>query len=194
MARFFTADSHFSLDDDGVISRDFRPFSSVEEMNEEIIKIWNNQAGKNDTIYHLGDFANYNWRDNKRYKECLAFVKKINAKVILICGNNEEKIIHHEYNDNYEEFKQELLSLGFAEVERNGIMIEIDGKPFYLNHFPKNHKEGMENLFAHIHGTGFVKRYGFNVGIDNHYLGLFSETDVLEMVSRRKFFDENVYD
>jgi calcineurin-like phosphoesterase family protein len=193
MTRFFTADSHFSLSDENVIKRDFRPFSSLTEMNDEILKIWNSQLSSGDVVYHLGDFVNYNWFDNVHFKECLSYVKRINAKVILICGNNEEKIIHHEFNDDFEKFKTMLLEIGFAEVERNGMIVEIGGTPFYLTHEPKNHREGMENLFGHIHGTVFVKPYGFNVGIDNHYLKMFSEDEVLEMISRRKFFDENVY-
>ena len=32
---YFTADSHFSRFDETVLSRDFRPFSTLEEMNEK---------------------------------------------------------------------------------------------------------------------------------------------------------------
>ena len=35
---FYTADSHFSLHDEYVIYRDFRPFESLEKMNEDKIK------------------------------------------------------------------------------------------------------------------------------------------------------------
>lgn len=194
MARFFTADTHFSFVDEDVFTRDFRPFKSIKKMNNTIIKIWNKQAGKDDVIYHLGDFVNYNMRDNTFYKKCYKLVKKIKARVILIFGNNEEKIVKHEYGGNYERFKEYLLSIGFADVIRKGVTLEIGGNPVYLTHCPVDHKEGMENLFGHIHGTGFVKKYGFNIGIDNHYLGLFSEDEVIDMISRRKFFDENVYE
>ena len=193
--RFFTSDSHFTLiDEKDTIKRDFRPFKTVKQMNRAILKCWNKQAGKDDIIYHLGDFSNFNKVDNESYKTTLKFVKKIKAKVILIIGNNEEYIIHHVYNDNYEEFKKFLLDCGFFNVIRGGIYIEIQGQKFYLNHFPKNHKDDAENLFGHIHGTVFVKKYGFNVGVDNHYFKLFSESEILELVSRRKFFDENVYE
>ena len=90
---FFTADSHFSKLDETIITRDFRPFESLEKMNEEIIKIWNVEADSNDIIYHLGDFVNYNSFDNKNYEECFGFVKKIKAKLVLILGNNENKIL-----------------------------------------------------------------------------------------------------
>ena len=35
---------------------------------------------------------------------------------------------------------------------------------------------------------------GFNVGVDNHYFRLFSEDEIIELVGRRKVFDENVYE
>ena len=91
--KFFTADSHFSLVDNTIIPRDFRPFETLSEMNEYIIDKWNQDAGKEDIIYHLGDFVNYNSFDNKNYKEYFELVKKINAQVILILGNNEKKIL-----------------------------------------------------------------------------------------------------
>lgn len=193
--RFFTSDSHFTLvDANDTIKRDFRPFKTVAEMNRKILKTWNKQAGKDDIIYHLGDFSNFNKFDNESYKTTLKFVRKLKAKVILIIGNNEEYIIHYVYNDNYEEFKKFLLECGFHDVIRGGTYIDIEDKKFYLNHFPMNHKDNAINLFGHIHGTVFVKKYGFNVGVDNHYFKLFSEMDIIDLVNRRKFFDENVYE
>ena len=34
-----------------------RPFSSVEEMNDALIRNWNNTIGKEDRVFFLGDFA-----------------------------------------------------------------------------------------------------------------------------------------
>lgn len=194
MANFYTADTHFSLKDyDGTVYRDFRPFKTPKQMNRKIIKIWNKQAGKNDTIYHLGDFVNYNFKDKATYEKCLRLIKKIKAKVILILGNNEQRILRYEFDNDFEKFKSYLLSLGFAGVYED-LFINIGDYKFYLNHYPRNHKDGYINLFGHIHGTGFIKRYGFNVGIDNHYLSMFSESDILRLIKNQELYDENVYD
>ncbi len=194
MKKFFTADSHFSLDDESVISRDFRPFRSLKDMNREIINIWNSQSTSEDIIYHLGDFVNFNKRDNVHFEECFKLVQDLKSKVVLVCGNNEERIIQNVFDNDFDKFRDYLLGLGFFQVERYGLDVDINGKKFYLTHEPKNHKSGVETLFGHIHGTAFVKRYGFNVGIDNHYLAMFSENDITDLVSRRIYFDENVYD
>lgn len=191
---FFTADSHFSLLDETIIPRDYRPFKSLKEMNDEIIKIWNNDAGANDIIYHLGDFVNYNSFDSENFRECFGFVKKLKAKVVLILGNNENKILAREFEDNFEKMKQFLLEIGFHDVIEKSLNILIGQNLYTLTHKPTDaNKKSNYNLFGHIHKCGFVKKFGFNVGVDNHYFKLFSESDILELESRRKYFDDDVY-
>ena len=63
MSAFVIADTHFGhaksisfVRPDGEL---LRPFSSVEEMDETMVKRWNEKVGKRDTIYHLGDVAVY---------------------------------------------------------------------------------------------------------------------------------------
>ncbi len=191
---FFTADSHFSLLDETIIPRDFRPFESLKEMNEQIIKIWNEQSDKKDVIYHLGDFVNYNSFDNHGFKECFKFVKKINAKVVLILGNNEHKILAREFDGDFERFKRFLLELGFYDVFEKTMDVKIGDNNYTLTHKPTDaNKNSNYNLFAHIHKSCFVKKFGFNVGVDNHYFKLFSENEIIELESRRKYFDDDVY-
>lgn len=190
---FYTADSHFSTSDDSVISRDFRPFDSLGSMNEAIIKIWNEQSNEEDVIYHLGDFVNYNWIDLD-YENRLKLVEKIKAKVILILGNNEKRIMLNEFGGNFEKFKKYLLKLGFFGVYENELSLKIGENVFKLVHQPIDaDKESEYNLFGHIHRCALVKRYGFNVGVDNHNYKLFSEDEILELCSRRNVFDENIY-
>lgn len=190
---FYTADSHFSLNDDSVISRDYRPFKTLKEMNEGIINIWNKQAGKDDVIYHLGDFVNYNLKDLD-CEPLLKLVQKINAKVVLILGNNEKRILTNRFGGNFEKFRDYLLELGFSDVFENEMRMNIAGKEFKLVHCPNDADKTNEyNLFGHVHRCVFVKEYGFNMGVDNHNLELFSEDDVLDLYDRRKFYDENVY-
>ena len=49
---FFTADLHFGHEN--VIDFDNRPFESVEEMDAELMRRWNNKVEKSDIVYVLG--------------------------------------------------------------------------------------------------------------------------------------------
>ena len=52
---FFTADTHWGHRN--IIRYCQRPFADVEEMNEALITNWNSTVGKDDIVFHLGDFA-----------------------------------------------------------------------------------------------------------------------------------------
>ena len=51
---FFTSDTHFG--DPRVLRIDRRPFRSMEEHDEALIGLWNETVGKEDDVWHLGDF------------------------------------------------------------------------------------------------------------------------------------------
>ena len=54
---FFTSDTHFAHK--RIIELAKRPFTTVEEMDEVMIKRWNEVVTENDVVYHLGDAASY---------------------------------------------------------------------------------------------------------------------------------------
>ena len=55
MVYWFTSDTHFGHKN--IIEYCKRPFSSVEQMNEMLIKKWNNKVKVDDIVFHLGDFS-----------------------------------------------------------------------------------------------------------------------------------------
>ena len=82
MTTFFTSDNHFGHTN--IIKYTDRPFSSVEEMNETMIRNWNNVVTDEDTIYHLGDFA------FSRNPEQFSY--RLNGVKILIKGNHDKRL------------------------------------------------------------------------------------------------------
>ncbi|MBQ8000212.1 MAG: hydrolase, partial [Ruminococcus sp.] len=50
---FFTADTHFGHAN--IVEKFNRPFNTVEEMNETLIKNWNDRITGSDTVFIMGD-------------------------------------------------------------------------------------------------------------------------------------------
>ena len=55
MEIFFSGCPHYYHDNIILYCR--RPFANTEEMNEAMIRNWNNRVGAKDTAYILGDFV-----------------------------------------------------------------------------------------------------------------------------------------
>lgn len=180
MAYFFTSDLHFGSRI--TLKRENRPFKNVDDFNEYVVKVWNSQANKTDFIYVLGDFFSYSYVDRISYKSAINLVKKINAKIILILGNNEGRIIKEEFDGNFDKFRNFLINQGFFDVKYD-MFLEINNRHFYLNHYPRNHKDGYINLFGHIHkATGLYKPFGFNMSCDLNYFRLYSVEDIEDLI------------
>ena len=179
---FFTSDTHFSQKDK-VRSKEFK-LSSTEKTDHEYIKRWNSVVGEDDTVYHLGDFGNYN------------IIKKLNGQIILICGNYERDDIKLKYNNDFEKFKKYLLSLGFKDVVKDGLILDknILGKEVYLTHKPTDTKKDMFNLFGHVHSLKPIMPNGFNVCIEYHDfkpIGVDIVKDYMKFILTRS--DEDVF-
>ena len=78
---YFIADTHFFHRN--VIQYSQRPWNTIEEMTEGLIKNWNARVGKDDRVFVLGDFAFGN-------KEMIKMVvPRLHGKKILIRGNHD---------------------------------------------------------------------------------------------------------
>ena len=175
MKTFFSADTHFDSERTLTLSR--RPFANVEEMNEALIKLWNQTVAPEDKVYHLGDFGNYE------------ILKRLNGKIILILGNYELKDI-----EEGKITREELVEkYGFEAVYDNLNIPELNG--IFATHCPNDCKKEEFNLFAHIHGRQLCKRYGLDVGTDGHHFRPVSTEDVLFYKEAiEKYYDENVFE
>ena len=153
---FFISDTHFNQQDK-IRNRKLKvDFKTKDQQDHECIKRWNSLVGKNDTVYHLGDFGDY------------SFIKKLHGKVTLICGNYEKR----DANGNFEKFKQKLIKLGFKDVIENNLILDkkLFGEKINLVHKPTDINPNLINLFGHVHTLKPISKNGFNVCCEYHNL------------------------
>ena len=187
MQYFFTSDTHFG--DDDKLTRENWITKNWQNFAKKLIKIWNKQVKKQDVVYFLGDFVNYEKTDNQ-WREAFALIKKNKAKCILIIGNNEERLIEDKFNGSFNKFRQFCLEQGFTDVKKHDIL-KSEGLKFYLTHKPTDYKKGYINLFGHTHlATGLWKPFGFNVYYGLNFLKLFD----LDYIKRLLYVKQKYWD
>lgn len=78
---YFISDMHF--DDINILVYSRPQFLNIKEMNDLIIKNWNEKINDEDTVYIVGDVGN------------IDYLEKLNGKKIIITGNhdNAEEIV-----------------------------------------------------------------------------------------------------
>lgn len=183
---YFTSDTHFNHEN--IIKFCNRPYNSVAEMNNDMIEKWNNKVPKDALVFHLGDFAYGKFADTKEIRD------KLNGKIILIKGN-------HDWKNNASSPTQEKI---LFENVYNQLLIKIDKRYVYLNHYPFLCYAGtysdVENqyyqLFGHVHSRKQIQTIGkdderlkylfptqYDVGVDNNDFTPLSWSDVDNIIS-----------
>lgn len=139
---FFTGDLHFGHAN--VIAFDNRPFKTVEEMDAELIRRWNNKVGKGDLTYVLGDMI---WK--ARNDDAPELIKSLNGQIILIKGNHD-RFLHNA--------KAKAALAGIKDYDDICVSLE-DGtkKRVILSHYftpmYNGHRYQAIHLHAHSHFT-----------------------------------------
>lgn len=106
-----------------------RPFNSIKEMNETLIRNWNSTVGKSDRVFMLGDFALCG-KD-----KIIEIGQQLNGRKTLILGNHDGASLKTYYE------------AGFEIVSRYPILF----KDFIiLSHMPQFITSN--GLYANIHG------------------------------------------
>ncbi len=156
---YYIADLHFGHANILKLCR--RPFCSVQEMDETIIRNWNERVKGNDTVYILGDIA---WDKSK----APAYLSRLKGKKVLIRGNHDSA---------WEEGAEAYFKGVYSYHE-----IFADGHPLSFCHYPMlewrgSRKTGSKKLgyhiFGHIHNKTdafyrpiFTAFHALNAGVD----------------------------
>ena len=143
-AVFLTSDTHFGhagvcrfTEADGVTK--IRPWTDPDEMDEEMVRRWNDRVRPNDKVYHLGDVV-----INRR---ALKTVARLNGDKVLIRGN------HDIFPDaEYREYFRELRAYHVM----NGMI---------LSHIPL-HEASLGRFGVNIHGHLHSARVKKARGVD----------------------------
>ena len=170
---FFTADIHFC--DEKSMREDNRPFKSIKQYNKAIIKDFNRTAKRGDTIYVIGDMLDCNGKNSNEWICGLKLIKKINANVVLIIGNNEQRVIEYFFDGDFEKFKSACKGYGIKDVYTR---LDVKGRKYnyHLVHQIVDGRKNKINLFGHTHlCSGLYHPYGICVSTDLNHFRLFSE-------------------
>ncbi len=176
---FFTSDTHFGHAN--IIRFCDRPFKDVEQMNEIMIKNWNNVVRQDDTIFHLGDFC------LGGAAEWTKVLDRLNGKIHLILGNHDLKNIRQGFVSRFESVHmQKVLMVGKQKI--------------YLNHFPFLCYDGSYNggwqLFGHVHTSKDTRGIDaprlpllfptqYDVGVDNNDFTPVSYEQVKKVIEKQ---------
>ena len=133
---------------------EYRNFGkTVNDMNNAIVKHWNDSVEPEDTVYHLGDFA-FATEDFVRKT-----LKKLNGEKVFIIGNHDRKL------------KKVLREFGSVYIRLN-LRFDINEKQtqIVLDHFPLLEWDGLFHgslhFYGHCHGTLTNKGRSIDVGYD----------------------------
>jgi calcineurin-like phosphoesterase family protein len=112
---WFTSDLHFFHKN--VIGFCNRPWTSVEEMNEGLIKNWNDRVRKTEQVYVLGDFL---FGGSSRLRE---IVPRLNGQKTLVRGNHDATA-------------RKVIAAGFHDVVENEAIKLPNGTKVLLSRAP----------------------------------------------------------
>jgi calcineurin-like phosphoesterase family protein len=129
-AVFLVSDTHFGhagvcrfTRNDGVTK--LRPWTDPEEMDEAMVKAWNERVRPNDKVYHLGDVV--------INRKALPILNRLNGDKVLIRGNHDI-------------FKDEDYTPYFRSLRGYHVM-----NGMILSHIPV-HPESLGRFGVNIHG------------------------------------------
>ena len=141
---FLVSDTHFGHEKTCTVFRradgsPLRPFASAEEMDEEMVRRWNDRVRPQDKVYHLGDVV--------INRKCLQTLSRLNGDKVLIKGNHDI-------------FKMSDYMPYFREIRAYHVMSGM-----ILSHVPV-HESSLARFGCNIHGHLHWQRVMLPRGID----------------------------
>ena len=149
-AVFLTSDTHFGhtgvcrfTNKDG---SKMRPWTDPDEMDEEMVKRWNETVRPNDKVYHLGDVV--------MNRKSLKIMSRLNGDKVLIRGN------HDIFKDD--DYREHFRELRAYHVMNGMILSHIPLHPESLGRFGTN-------IHGHLHSNRVMTEIWGDYVVDTRY-------------------------
>lgn len=168
---YFSSDHHF--DHANIIKYCNRPFSSLREMNETMVRKWNEVITDEDEIYYLGDFS-------MSFRAAEYYTPQLRGKKYLIPGNHDA--CHPVHKKSYKMYwKYDKLGWEVLIPKVDFVIPDLIPYPgWLLCHFPYKNADYEDEryrelrpdpqnrvlLHGHVHEKWKVKGKAINVGVD----------------------------
>lgn len=173
MSVFVVSDTHFQHQRICDYCPKSRPFDTVEEMNEAIVKNWNSIVSPDDVVYHLGDCF------MGQIETVTEYGSRLNGEVHVIPGNHDTK-----------KRIAEMEKLGWI-IESKTYGFEYNDTNFIMIHErPEEMRGDSANiiLYGHVHDAapkGLVD-WTYHVGVDTNDLTPVNIHDIWLNVQEKK--------
>lgn len=141
---FFTADQHYNHK--RISEYCNRPFQTVQEMDNELIRRHNEVVKKEDTVIHAGDFAFV----NATYK-AMEYFNQLNGKHIYLKGSHDKWI------------PQFALQIFEKMIERQYVVV----CHYCMKTWLRSHYNSWQ-LYGHSHGRLQPTGKQWDIGVDNN--------------------------
>jgi len=158
----FISDEHFGHE--RIIKYCNRPFNSIGEMDNEIIKRFNSKVSKDDVTVHAGDFC---WCNNQRDAHRL-YISKLNGTHIFLTGSHD----HWLPNSNKIVWKKKFN-------EQSIIVCHYAMRVWESSHY------NSWQLYGHSHGRLPPEGKQWDIGVDNNNFYPLSLDEIKQIMSTR---------
>ena len=131
---------HFTHEDTGI---KIRPWTDPNEMDEDMVRMWNETVRPNDKVYHLGDVV--------INRKSLVTLSRLNGDKVLIRGNHDI-------------FKLEDYTKYFRDIRGYHVMDNM-----ILSHIPVHpDSKGRfkANIHGHLHSRNLPDPFYINVSVE----------------------------
>ena len=136
MSIYFTADTHFGHA--RILELCARPYQSIEEMDDDLIRRWNDVVAADDTVYHLGDLTLGGPETASRY------LARLSGHLRVVPGGHDER-----WAKPGREYRTQS---GPVQVLPPLAEVKLAGTHLVLCHYSLREWEGSFHGVLHLHG------------------------------------------